>query len=396
MNSVQYTNGGFGVLFSKATQSVLVWKDESYETLKSDGTTFKTVKDFDANLNDNLAAKPITSTEPFEYSDKHGVTWIVSPYPFFRPGKTNDPESSDNRLVILVFAQKSLATAALDSLNSNIDSTTNGVVTATIIIIAITVAATILLCSLVIEYIAHPLEAMRQISEDITRMSAEDEDKRDYGDVIRKAFVNLTRTDEIGILAIDYYSIVCLLHNRSMAKRNNPKYPPNPFHFGPSVDHSQLTWQQFVFLFRNRNPLPSSRVPTSNEPNTAFDLNVLGSLNRRSVANASYSSVSLIVPPEVVLQEEAVSWNANNSSIYVASQPRVGLLTSLKSQLYMLSAVLLAGVTVTMIVTVVALSRQGATWMSKSSTEIDNVQVLNMRAVTYAKSVYVEVLLNKY
>ena len=391
MNRVQYTNGGFGVLFDKITQSVLVWKDESYNTLKSDNKTFKTVMDFDPQL----AAKPIISSEPFKYRDEHGVTWIVSPYPFFQPGKANDPSSSGNRLVILVFAQNSQATAVLDSLNSNINSTTNGVVTATIIVIAITVAATILLCFLVIEYIAHPLEAMRQISEDITRMSAEDEDKRDYSGVIRKALVNLTRTDEVGILAIDYYSIVCLLHNRSMAKRNSPKYPPNPFYFGPNVDHSQLTWPQFVQICKSENPLPTSRVPTSNEPNTNFDLNVLGSLNSRSAANASYSRVSSIVPPDVLSNEVgAESWGADDvSEVHVAAQPKVGWFTSLKSQLYMLSAVLVAGVTVTMIITVVALSRQGVTWMSTSSVDIDDVQVLNMQAMTYAKSVYVEVVL---
>jgi hypothetical protein len=393
---VQYTNGGFGVLFDKITQSVLVWKDESYNTLKSDNKTFKTVMDFDPQL----AANPITSSEPFEYRDEHGVTWIVSPYPFFQPGKANDPSSSGNRLVILVFAQKSQATAVLDSLNSNINSTTNGVVTVTIIVIAITVAATILLCFLVIEYIAHPLEAMRQISEDITRISAEDEDKRDYRDVIRKALVNLTRTDEVGILAIDYYSIVCLLHNRSMAKRNSPKYPPNPFYFGPNVDHSQLTWPQFVQICKSENPLPSSCVPTSNEPNTDFDLNVLGSLNNLTAdtstifASASYSRISSVFPAESVSVVGEAEKGITEIFVEVPTEVvEVGWFTSLKSQLYMLSAVLLAGVTVTMIITVVALSRQGVTWMSTSSVDIDDVQVLNMQAMTYAKSVYVEVVL---
>jgi hypothetical protein len=74
-----------------------------------------------------------------------------------------------------------------------------------------------------------------------------------------------------------------------------------------------------------------------------------------------------------------------------AEDMKVGWFTSLKSQLYMLSGVLLAGVTITMIVTVVSLSGQGATWMNKSSKEIDNVQVSNMEAITYAKSVYVKV-----
>jgi hypothetical protein len=45
-----------------------------------------------------------------------------------------------------------------------------------------------------------------------------------------------------------------------------------------------------------------------------------------------------------------------------------------------------------MIVTVVSLSKQGVTWMSSSSTDIDNNQVLNMQALGFAKSVYVKVM----
>ena len=385
---MQYTNGGYGVLFKKTTLEVLVWKDESYDTLKSDKKSFKVVTDFQPNL----AGKPISSTDPFEYSDSVGVTWIVSPYPFLW-----NPSSGDNRLVILVFARKSQAEAVLDSLNSNIDSTTSGVVTTTIIIIAITVAATILLCFLVIEYIAYPLEAMRKISEEITRMTAEDEDKKDYRDVIRKAFVNLTRTDEVGILAIDYYSIVCLLHNKNMSKRDKPKYPPNPFHIGSNVDYSQLTWSQFMQTFNSQNPLPSKGLPAAPKPSASFDVNVLGSLNNLPTAGISYARLSSVVPTEAraVPEPESAEGMAEIGSTEVlmevpAEDVKVGWFTSLKSQLYMLSTVLLAGVTVTMIITVVSLSGQGATWMSTSSKEIDSVQVINMQAVAYAKSAYVE------
>ena len=166
------------------------------------------------------------------------------------------------------------------------------------------------------------------------------------------------------------------------------------------MDHSQLTWPQFVQICKSENPLPSSRVPTSNEPNTDFDLNVLGSLNNLTAdtsilfANASYSRISSVFPAESVSVVGEAEKGITEIFVEVPSEVvEVGWFTSLKSQLYMLSAVLLAGVAVTMIITVVALSRQGVTWMSTSSVDIDAVQVLNMQAMTDAKSVYVEVLL---
>jgi hypothetical protein len=283
VNSVKYTDGGFGVLFSKSTQQVLVWKDQNYPTVIPGTRTFLTISDFDVNL----AAKPITGSNIFQYTDPKGVTWIVSPYPFFQPGSINSPSNSGNQLVILVFAQRALAEASLDSLNSNINTTTNSILMSTIIIIACTIAATILLCFLVIEYIAGPLEAMRRISEEIAEMSAEDEDKKDYRSVLDRAFVNLNRTDEVGLLAAEYYYIVCLLHNKNMTKRETPKYPPNPFHLGSEVNYDQLSWEQFISLYDSRNDVTVTREPVAtavNESSALMDLDVLGSMNSQGSA----------------------------------------------------------------------------------------------------------------
>ena len=70
---------------------------------------------------------------------------------------------------------------------------------------------------------------------------------------------------------------------------------------------------------------------------------------------------------------------------------QVSYFSSLKSQLWSLSAVLLTGIIITMLVTVVSLSRQGATWMSTSTTVINEKQIANMQAITLAKSSFVEV-----
>lgn len=387
MNSVKYTDGGFGVLFSKTTQQVLVWKDQSYHTVFPGTTNFKTIADFDSNL----ATQPITSSSVFEYTDATGVKWIVSPYPFFLPGSTNNPSNSGNQLVILVFARRSLAVAALDSLNSNISTTTNNILISTIIIIACTIGATILLCFLLIEYIAGPLEAMRRISEEIAEMSAEDEDRKDYRSVLDKAYVNLNRTDEVGLLAAEYYYIVCLLHNKNMAKREAPKYPPNPFHLGTDINYDQLSWIQFISTYESRNNVQVSRLPVaSEEADASSDLDVLGSLNSPVTAKA-YIPVATTIPDENV-KSTIVKDNSNYINVPKENK-KVGWFTSLKSQLYFMSFILLVGVTVTMLITVISVSTQGATWMSSSTTQIDNTQVVNMQAITDAKSVFAQVTL---
>jgi hypothetical protein len=322
----------------------------------------------------------------------------VSPNPFFQPGSINSPSNSGNQLVILVFAQRALAEAPLNSLNSNINTTTNSILISTIIIIACTIAATILLCFLVIEYIAGPLEAMRRISEEIAEMSAEDEDKKDYRSVLQKAYVNVDRTDEVGLLAAEYYYIVCLLHNKNMAKRETPKYPPNPFHLGSEVNYDQLSWVQFISLYESRNNVTVARGPVDtavDDSNASMDLDVLGSMNMNTRGSAKvYMPVATIVPTETNANQMPQSAVQRDSSKYIdipKEQKKVGWFTSLKSQLYFLSFVLLVGVTVTMLITVISLSRQGVTWMSSSTTQIDNTQVTNMQAITVAKAAYVKV-----
>ena len=61
-------------------------------------------------------------------------------------------------------------------------------------------------------------------------------------------------------------------------------------------------------------------------------------------------------------------------------EKKVGYLTSLKSQLYL-------------IITVVSLSRQGVDWMRSATPLIDSNQISNMQAITYAKSIFIRVLI---
>jgi hypothetical protein len=59
--------------------------------------------------------------------------------------------------------------------------------------------------------------------------------------------------------------------------------------------------------------------------------------------------------------------------------------------LYLISALLLAGLLAIMIVTVVTLRSNGTTWMDETGTEITTVQVTNINSIATVKSSFVKV-----
>jgi hypothetical protein len=401
VNSVEYPDGGFGVLITIPSNKVLVWKSSAYLTYYPETGAFKTVADFDANL----AAHNLQSKIVFEYADPEGVRWIVSTNPFFPTAQSGSPYTLTDTLSILVFAKKAEAEKNLDSLNRNIESTTTAITTSTVVIICCTVAGTILLVFLVVDYLARPLESMRRISEEIMEMAAEDEEKKDYLGVIQKAYVNLSRSDEVGILAADYYYIVCLLHNRNIAKKEVPKHPPNPFHLGNTrgIDYEKISWGEFVAEFDAQNDSQLRAVAVAevveaespSAPGTELDmLSAIGKNHKQgfaAVATVDPEAQAPVGGGSTKTKTKHVSGGGGDYLDVPEATTSVGWFTSLKSQLYGLSTVLLVGIAVTMIVTIVPLSRQGDAWMSDSTVQIDNTQVANMQAITFTKSVFVEV-----
>ena len=379
VNSVEYTYGGYGVLIARDTLEVLIWKNHSIPTVSKTSGKIKTVKYFDSEL----AKQPITQEGVFEYSDPQGKMWIVAAYPFFQSEHIIDPKFSKSKLVILVFAQRSLALSSLLSLSSNIDDTTNNIVLTTCIITAATVTATLLLVFFMVRYITQPLEEMLVMSEEIREISAEEDDVTDYNSVLNKAHGNSSRSDEIGILAKEYYNLVQLLNDRQRGQ----ELRRNPFHIPPSSwsDPSELKWTQFADVFND--------AFDDAEPVAALPL-VQRSLSQERIVN-DCDLISFVLSPVgrgySLIQQQELPESTMAQGDSVSGPSEVGWLTSLKSQLYFLSGILLAGVIVTMVVTAVSLSKQGEKWMSTSSKEINSNQVLNMQALTYSKSAFVKV-----
>eukprot|EP01037_Dinobryon_pediforme_P037556 gene37556-45093_t len=135
-------------------------------------------------------------------------------------------------------------------------------------------------------------------------MSAEDEDKKDYMEALQRAYINLNRTDEVGLLAIEYFYIVGILNNKNLEKKLTPKHPSNPFHLGPKdrIDYEHLTEQKTYAL-----------VPT-----------------------LPIAHIGVIIQPQCIFPEPPRN-NAN--FIPIPSEiAKVGWFISLKSQLYLLSA----------------------------------------------------------
>ena len=400
VNSVQYTYGGFGVLIWKNTLEVLVWKNSSFT---NSDTIIRNVSYFDTYLNASFRDS-ITKEGVFEYKDKKEVEWIVAARPFFVPGNDSiDPSSPLNNLVILVFAQRPLALKSLDTLHTNIASTISFIIETTCIIIAATVAATLVFVFLIIHFISAPLEGMLRLSEELIEMSAEDDENKDYRAILRRAYCNLDRTDEIGILAIDYYYLVCMLHNQH-ADMEEQKFPLNPFHIPPSDDNRNkpytVTWPQFVSVLSNINPEDFVESP---EDITAA-LPPAAPVNIEDIywplhndRMPEYINLGARLQQAMVAEQNSVTHEATaDRYIQIPTDSedglQVGWFTSLKSQLYFLAVALLVGNIIVMIMTAVPLSsEQGDEWMSRSTPEIDSKQVLNMQAITVAKSAYVKV-----
>jgi hypothetical protein len=316
-------------------------------------------------------------------------------------------------------------------------------------------------------YIVKPFEVMRSTSKEIIRISTEEEDLRDYSTLVDDAYFNLTRTDEVGLLAADYYDIVCLLHYGAIEKKEAPKYPLNPFHLSetdirqivaPTTDSDQpeatraVTSADLIELMKVRessstaltSAVNDDRIYTSSlvEEEEILHLHHLYPDEFSSSKMRSYRSVLLsdseidsssgggassgidglqLSPPSLhdnsieeggymvmpsstddddhrdlfVHREATTAATAeqHRTTLSLASRltaikgrmRAVGTCTSIKSQLYMLSALLLLGLAITMIITVTLVDIEGQSWTDESGSNLGEDK-------TYYRSTYMLVL----
>lgn len=428
VNEVTYTNSGFGAMVtyseSAASSSVLVWGNRT-DVYDEGVDAFKTIADFDAEL----AKRDISSNSVIEYTDPEGIDWIVCATPFLPTSRYGSDTVKQNALIMLVFAQRYEAEYPLHALKTSIDSTTSSVSVEIAVTIGITVGVVMALVCVFVHYITSPLETMRAISERIIHMAAEDEENKDYSDLVQRAFFNLSRSDEVGLLASDYYHVLCTLHNKNVEKSEIPKYPANPLHVSGVADYATFSWSALMQLYRvqkeheeQKLPVPVEVKPEVSPPVSKMDgnLDILGALaaelaKAQKPPRSSYAAVavcdgvdsgdvemgavpsSTAAPPgprmDGTRQARATTKSSDKTYIALPSgvPTQVGYLTSLKSQLYGLCAILLCGIVIAASLTIAGIQADGHSWMSESSAQLESKQLQNLQGIAASKASFVQV-----
>ena len=444
INEMTFANDGFAVLLRSMTNEVLVWGNET-NTYNDQLRAFKTVSYYDANL----GQRSFQNDYKFTHTDSDGIKWMVVCNAFF-PTTVSNTDS----LSILVFSKYSELEFPLLALKDNIDSTTSTVTIYTIITVCGTMLITLLLVACVIHIITKPLETMRGISEDVVKMTTEDEDSKDYTELVQRSYHNILRNDEIGILSSDYYHLVLLLQEKLEEKRSLKKHIENPFHISIEIlqelsNGSYGNNGSFSFSFKKfanwyEHRMQNHREQQQNEPqqqhdsqfsqhqispNDGLDLDILGSLSKQVQSNkqkshgpinpnfnnqnaadgGKYSVIpSCAVPEEgielaqpVFSPNQAVHSNgyhqvsirgaSSTSSFQKVEMKKINICNSLGTQLYLLSILTLIGMVLAMIITIVLLDRDGQLWMSGSSDDLVNTAIVNLQGITITKASFVKV-----
>lgn len=402
---VHYTNGGFGALVgAKQPYTVFAWGNRS-DTYNTATKSFDTL----ATLAPQIATRDLSVQSTFDYTDTSGVQYIVAAVPFF-PYSDSTGATYNSGMVMLVFSRRSLVLAPLSSLQSNIDTTTSAVVTKTIIVVAILVAAVLLIEWLVVWHITAPLEGMRSVSADIVRISAEEEESKDYSEPVHKAFATPVRSDELGALAVEYSRVVCLLHNRTIEKQETPKYPLNPFHMPIAFDRV-LSWPMIASYMQKKTSttpmsptgasdtsqpmeLPSNAVSSTGELDVLSSFQTPASRNVKRIevkekANTASTSPAIDSansgPVAIPVRDEAHQLKKLPSSLSA-----VPWWTSLKAKLHMVNLLLLAGLVIVMILTIIQLRTDGSAWMQATGADLQSTEMANIASIAVLKAAFVQ------
>jgi hypothetical protein len=434
VKSVNYPNNGFGAIIkysSSSTPTVIVWKNNSISPFDETTQTFRTIDYFDANL----AMQDLTTESTFTYTDVSGVSWVVGCVPFFDITDSLTSSGADYTspgLVMLVFSEEKLVNQPWISVQDNISTTTYSVTIRTIIIACVIIGVDLLLIVLFVYYLVRPLDYMTRLSNQVVRLSAEDEDNKDYSAIIDKASLDSSRSDEMGVLAIDYFNVICFLHNRNVLKKNTPKFTQNPFGSLSCI----TTWEEFVNDFRRCRkviePVNGSidsgankpiSVPVQTEAPQDFDLDVLGSMTRNTkkpiyqVAPTSDVRISIDQDNNETSSMEmgylkqgksttpsaptalAVEGSRKGSDTHIVFAEnitpmvghKVGYFTSVKTILNLFSLIVLGGYLAIMIVTVISLQSEGTTWSDTATVQLTIQEVDTLSAVVSSQSVFVKV-----
>jgi hypothetical protein len=407
VNGTIYPSGGFGALLKYSTLEVLSWKEGQTGRYNDSTESFLTVNDVDPQL----AKHDLRKEGTFEYTDADGVRWIVASYPFFSASSYGSGSAYD-QLVLLVFANSDIAMEPLSSLDSNINSTESTM--STLIFILCGAVAFVLLVGLwlFIRWFTFPLERIRQIAEEVIRITTEEEEKRDYAAVLSSDWFGLSRRDEVGSLVANFWRLISRLHEENDTKKRRPKHPSNPFHaIGESMHDSlvlapgeegSLNAEYLLSVFDPALPTtPEGHLLTHPDASApAEPMDVLSRIANETavVADLSRSTAAKDVEMAIIQPASAAksgntkyamvpSSDSKSSDFYTKTR-----LFSLRGYLLALACVLIGAIIGIMILTIILLNSEGYGWMTETGDSILKQELINLNVITDAKAIFTKVL----
>lgn len=386
-----------------------------------------------SDLEPGLSGVDVRQKGTFTYTDTSGVRWLVASSPCLLH-TDHLTSASAPALVMLVFSRWDTATAALPVLHENISSTTDRIHLCTGVLAAAVVVLLVLLIAVFVTWLTAPLTEIRRILAQIIAIAAEDESRRDYSAIVAVSRFDLYRSDELGYLSTSFWYMVVQLHNANEAKKNRPKYPPNPFHIplelwmrsevlpssstdltslflSPDASNLVIPGAFMDRLTRLSRPNPALEVHAVNataEPaarsGPVTDGDVLGQLSAHYAAHddGDLSGMEMGTMVPTVTTGIAANYACVGSSEALVAQDvaplqlpaRTCKIFTLKVYLYSLSALLLLGLVAVMGVAVYLLQTEGQGWMLEAGDSIESTEVLNLHAVAQIKSDFVKVIIS--
>eukprot|EP01042_Synura_sphagnicola_P000465 gene465-492_t len=216
IHGMQYPDEGFGaVIKADGSNQVIVWKQgfAVYDQTTGSQGSFKSVHDFDPNL----ASHDLTQNRVIKYTDSAGDVWLVSCTPFFDNSSYSNPNKK-KAFVILVWVKYSVASASLQDLKHRTDHSASSILLYDLIVtfaIGLAVYVIVSLTSLRL----HLIDSIIAVARQLIRLQGQEEADRDYADVCNAADrLRETQQDELGLLAIEFSSVVSMLKEENEAR----------------------------------------------------------------------------------------------------------------------------------------------------------------------------------
>eukprot|EP01042_Synura_sphagnicola_P001492 gene1492-1720_t len=391
IHGMQYPDDGFGaVIKADGSNQVIVWK-QGIPIYDENTATFKTVHDLDPNL----ASYDLTKNRVIRYTDSIGDDWLVSCTPFFDTSSYSNPIKKKT-FVILVWVKYSVASASLQDLKHRTDQSASGILLFDLIVTFVIGLAVYVIVSLT-SLRLHLIDSIIAVARQLINMQGQEEADRDYTEVCTAADrLRGARQDELGLLAVEFSSVVSMLKEENKARLSRQLYPTNPFYWpGTWVDRSEADVTSVPSMWSDISDHFGASGPISTQSeNRIPDQPVVPTNPLRDLFMARAVKAVKVQPENVAViitdakrHDETPALQQQQQSVY--------WLLSFKTPLYLAVALLIAGIAACMVYTVLIMDSSGKSWMKSTSDSIQTQTIENLKVITLAKSTVIKLFFQK-